>query len=351
MPVTVVVRSGRGEKVVENGRKSAFSITFDAPMIVIGRGEGCDVRLPDPSVSHRHATIRQRGSEYLLIDEGSTNGTFMGTVKLGAHAPRILRHGDLARIGRVWIELRFDAPAPTGQTQLATKELALALVARALEAQGETGGPRIVVVEGPDTGKALALDEPARAYFVGRGHEADLVLEDTDASRRHVQIVRRADQVLVRDMASKNGSSLGGMPLATDRDRAWKIGEQLVIGSDLFSYEHPAVEALGELELLGDEKIRGDDRIPPPDPTAPGTDRNGSSDAAAGAAANAKDGGPGMAEPDGGNAPIAEVPRGEARAPKRKRPGAWSGTDLLVVLLAMGVLGLSVLGLFWLFRG
>jgi pSer/pThr/pTyr-binding forkhead associated (FHA) protein len=349
MPVTVVVRSGRGEKAVETGRAPALSITFDAPMIVIGRGDGCDVRLPDPSVSHRHATIRQRGSEYLLIDEGSTNGTFMGTVKLGAHAPRILRHGDLARVGRVWIELRFDAQAPAGQTQFATKELALALVARALDAQGETGGPRIVVVEGPDEGKTLALDEPAHAYFVGRGHEADLVLEDADASRRHVQIVRRADQVLARDLGSKNGSALGGMPLATDRDRAWKIGEQLVIGCDVFAYEHPAIEALGELERLGDEKIRGDDRIPPPDP-APGTNRAGGSDPGVGPAATANDGSVAMPEPNGGNAPIAEVPRQEARAP-RTRPGAWSGTDLLVVLLAMGVLGLSVIGLFWLFRG
>lgn len=333
--------------MVEDVRAPALSITFDAPMIVIGRGDGCDVRLPDPSVSHRHATIRQRGSEYLLIDEGSTNGTFMGTVKLGAHAPRILRHGDLARVGRVWIELRFDAPTPAGQTQFATKELALALVARALDAQGETGGPRIVVVEGPDKGKTLALDEPAHAYFVGRGHEADMVLEDADASRRHVQIVRRADQVLARDLGSKNGSALGGMPLATDRDRTWKIGEQLVIGCDVFAYEHPAIEALGELERLGDEKIRGDDRIPPPDPVAPGTDR----DAATGTAASANGSSVAMPEPNGGNAPIAEVPRGEARPQKRKRPGVWSGTDLLVVLLAMGVLGLSVIGLFWLFRG
>lgn len=351
MPVTVVVRSGRASKAVENGPPPALSITFDAPMIVIGRGDGCDVRLPDPSVSHRHATIRQRGSEYLLIDEGSTNGTFMGTVKLGAHAPRILRHGDLARVGRVWIELRFDAPATAGQTQLATKELALALVARALDAHGEAGGPRLVVVDGPDKSQALALDEPARAYFVGRGHDADLVLEDADASRRHVQVVRRADQVLIRDLGSKNGSSLGGLPLATDRDRAWKIGEQLVIGRDVFEYEHPAIEALGELERIGDERIRGDERIEPPDPTAPGIERKGDEGHTGGERANVPGGGVAVPEPDGGNAPIAEVPRGQSQAPRRQNPGAWSGTDLLVVLLAMGVLGLSVLGLFWLFRG
>ena len=39
-----------------------LSLAFDTPRLVIGRGDGCDVRLPDPSVSHRHASIRQRGA-------------------------------------------------------------------------------------------------------------------------------------------------------------------------------------------------------------------------------------------------------------------------------------------------
>src|SRR5262249_2835020 len=110
MPVTVVVRSGNAGR--QDHAPDSLSITFDAAVVVSGGGESSEVRLPDPSVSHRHATIRQRGSDYILVDEGSTNGTFMGGVKLGAHAPRILRHKDLARVGRVWLEFRFDAALP-----------------------------------------------------------------------------------------------------------------------------------------------------------------------------------------------------------------------------------------------
>jgi pSer/pThr/pTyr-binding forkhead associated (FHA) protein len=330
MPVTLIVRSGA--KAPEAPGQS-LSVTFDAPMVVVGRGETCDMRLPDPSVSHRHATIRQRGSEYILVDEGSTNGTFMGGVKLGAQAPRILKQGDLARFGRVWLEVRFDTPAPSGQTLLQTKELALALVARALDAQGEKGGPRITVMEGPDLGKALALDEPARAYVLGRGQEADLVLEDTDASRRHVQVVRRADQVLARDLGSKNGAELGGARLAQDRDRIWRAGETLRIGRNVFAYEHPALEALGELERAADEKMRPDEPVAPPEGQSPEPARA-----------------PEVARTDVGGAPIAEVPRG-APPPKTKPTPGWNGTDFIVVLLAVGVLGLSVLGLFWLLKG
>ena len=91
MALTVVVRSG--------DLKSQATITFDAPRIVIGRGDGCEIRLPDPSVSHRHASIRQRGTDYVVVDEGSSNGTFVGPVRLSPHAPRVVRSGDLIRVG------------------------------------------------------------------------------------------------------------------------------------------------------------------------------------------------------------------------------------------------------------
>ena len=63
MALTIVIRSGDGQTPAQ--------ITFDGPRVVIGRGDGCEVRLPDPSVSHRHDSIRQRGTDYGVIDEGS----------------------------------------------------------------------------------------------------------------------------------------------------------------------------------------------------------------------------------------------------------------------------------------
>ena len=59
MPVTVVVKSGATDGA------PPLSLTLDMPVIVLGRGESCDVRLPDPSVSRRHATVRQRGGDRL----------------------------------------------------------------------------------------------------------------------------------------------------------------------------------------------------------------------------------------------------------------------------------------------
>src|SRR5271166_3058934 len=101
MAVTVVVLSGAEPS-------PDLCLTLDAPRLVLGRGDGCDVRLPDPSVSHRHASIRQRGGEHVLLDENSTNGTFMDRVRLPPQTPRVLRSGERVRLGRVWIEIRFE---------------------------------------------------------------------------------------------------------------------------------------------------------------------------------------------------------------------------------------------------
>src|SRR5271156_4060817 len=124
MPISILIRSS-GES------DGTSSLTFDGARIVIGRGPGCDVRLPDPSVSHRHATVRANGASYTLVDEGSTNGTFVGGVRLSPHAPRALRSGDLARVGRVWLQVRMDQTPPTRELASATRDLALELVADA----------------------------------------------------------------------------------------------------------------------------------------------------------------------------------------------------------------------------
>ena len=178
-------------------------ITFDLPRLIIGRGESCDLRLPDPSVSLNHASIRQRGSDYIIVDEASTNGTFVGPVRLAPQAPRVLRSGDRIRVGRIWIEVRLESGAPTAHPQFATKDLALQLVAKSLNAQGEAAIPKLVVSEGQNIGTELILEEQDHRYVLGRSATADLVLLETNASRRHVEVWRQGASVMLRELAIK----------------------------------------------------------------------------------------------------------------------------------------------------
>jgi len=85
--------------------------------ISIGRGEGASVRLPDPTVSLEHATLRKRGQDYLITDEGSTNGTALlsprgeGPVWLPQGSARVVPPGGRLLLGQVELELRMDGTA------------------------------------------------------------------------------------------------------------------------------------------------------------------------------------------------------------------------------------------------
>jgi pSer/pThr/pTyr-binding forkhead associated (FHA) protein len=328
MALTVVVRSG--------DLKSQATITFDAPRIVIGRGEGCEIRLPDPSVSHRHASIRQRGTDYVVIDEGSSNGTFVGPVRLSPQAPRVVRSGDLIRVGRIWLELTVAQVLPTQNPGLITKEIALALVASSLSAEGELSAPRLFVTAGPDAGKELALAEFDRPYALGRAQNAELSLADPDASRRHVEVIRRGTQIFVRDLGSKNGATLSGVRLEAKRDTVWPAHAVLAFGASEFSFEDPVLAALAEIEAGSDEQMQGDDSIDPPTVVIA---------AKVSGKASSIDAQRALASDD---APIAQVPT-RAPEPASKKQG-FRAVDVIIALIALLVIGLSILGLSWLFH-
>ncbi|WP_437589812.1 FHA domain-containing protein [Sorangium sp. So ce1000] len=328
MALTIVVLAPAGAGKADEGE---LSLTLDAPRVILGRAEGCEVRLPDTSVSPRHASIRQRGATYLLLDEGSENGTFLGKTRIALRTAMPLKTGDRIRIGRVWLLLRIEPAVARAAPAAAAKELALELVTRGLAAQGEDPAPRVVVVEGPDSGRSLRLEEPARPYIVGRAKDTDLVLDDPDVSRRHLAITRRGDQFSVQDLGSRSGASLDGVPVP-QFDTIWRPGQVLAISGDRLVFEHPAADALAEIERSPCEPLRPDTVFEPPSleepqaahstPTPPPASVSTSSSLAGSAAA----------------APV----------PRAAEGSGWGFTEALIALLALGVLALSIAGLLWL---
>lgn len=331
MPVTLVVRSG------EDVGAPSRALTFDGTRVVIGRGSGCDVRLPDPSVSQRHATLRAQGSDYALVDEGSGNGTFVGGVRLQPQNPRVLRTGDMIRIGRVWLEVQVGAAPPTPDLALATRELALALVAQAMGQGGADTVPRVRIVEGPDLGAELLLAEEGRVYVIGRGEQCDIALADPDASREHVQLVRRGAQVLVRDVGSRNGAFLGDVRVHDHRDAVWTSQAMLLVGQTVLALEEPVAAALAELEAMEDESMVAGET-----PAAPMSSAELESP-------------PSGALPlsQQGSAPMAPRPSAapEPVVVRSKKHRILNPTDWAIIVTALAVIGVSLAGLYWLLRG
>lgn len=64
---------------------------------VIGRDNGCDLRLSDDTVSRRHAVLTGTDGQWTLSDLGSTNGSRVNGWKLQVPSP--VRPGDVVDLG------------------------------------------------------------------------------------------------------------------------------------------------------------------------------------------------------------------------------------------------------------
>ena len=67
--------------------------------------------------------------------------------------------------------------------------------------------PRLVITKGPDVGQDHAVGTEC---VVGRGADADFVLKDTNASRRHCRVLAEGDGYAIEDLGSRNGTFVDG---------------------------------------------------------------------------------------------------------------------------------------------
>jgi len=89
---------------VVSGANSGQTLSLDNAPIVIGRGADAQIVLDDDYVSTRHARIAVSGDQWFVEDLGSTNGTYIGTVRISQ--PTAISIGTQVRIGKTVLELR-----------------------------------------------------------------------------------------------------------------------------------------------------------------------------------------------------------------------------------------------------
>jgi pSer/pThr/pTyr-binding forkhead associated (FHA) protein len=90
--------------LVVEGSNSGQRAELDAAPILIGRGTDAAIRLDDDYVSTRHARIAASGDQWFVEDLGSTNGTYIGTVRITQ--PTTITLGTQIRIGKTILERR-----------------------------------------------------------------------------------------------------------------------------------------------------------------------------------------------------------------------------------------------------
>lgn len=85
--------------LVRSGKLKGTRLPIRVPIVNIGRADYNDIVLADDSVSTAHAKLQRREGVWILVDLGSTNGTFVDGEKLSGEAP--LAPGATVRFGQV----------------------------------------------------------------------------------------------------------------------------------------------------------------------------------------------------------------------------------------------------------
>ena len=173
--------------------------------VAVGRSGDNDLSLPFPTVSKHHACISADDGGCRVADLGSVNGTFVNGVELAPDEDRLLADGDVVRIGA--FQLRYHAPAPGGAAGdgVATAEV------EARPGQTVVLPPNLpprVVVSTPQWTREFPLAKAA--LTIGRDADNDIVVPLVAVSRRHAVLERRGADVLIRDLGSTNGVTVGG---------------------------------------------------------------------------------------------------------------------------------------------
>jgi sigma-B regulation protein RsbU (phosphoserine phosphatase) len=144
----------------------------------LGRDPGCDVVIPEATVSRRHAEVRWDGQELVVEDLGSSGGTFLNETRV-QHA--VVNPGDILRLG------------PRTEYQVSPDVASTPLEIAAEKTGGEEGVKHLQMLL--DVARALnaatVLEEVVQivlqsAVRLVRADRGCVILIDADGSRRTV---------------------------------------------------------------------------------------------------------------------------------------------------------------------
>jgi pSer/pThr/pTyr-binding forkhead associated (FHA) protein len=83
--------------VVKRGPNAGSRFLLDRATTSAGRHPESDIFLDDVTVSRRHAEFRREGSEFVVVDVGSLNGTYVNREPVDT---AVLANGDEVQIGK-----------------------------------------------------------------------------------------------------------------------------------------------------------------------------------------------------------------------------------------------------------
>src|SRR3989338_5324816 len=81
---------------------------------------------------------------------------------------------------------------------------------------GNVAYPCLEILTGPGEGMILPLK--TGEFIIGRSKENPIRLDDTSVSRAHSRLLLEKDRIVIRDLASRNGTYVNGKKIAENEE-------------------------------------------------------------------------------------------------------------------------------------
>ena len=138
------------------------------------------------------------------------------------------------RKGRFQVESRNitpDTPAETAAPAPAVSDAAAPVLTVVPDPPSAFDHPPAVLTL--SSGQRIELHEGH--YVIGRHLENDIVLNDTNVSRRHAEFVCAAGEVVVKDLGSTNGTKVNGVVI--NGEQLLQHGDVVTLGTSQVTFE------------------------------------------------------------------------------------------------------------------
>jgi pSer/pThr/pTyr-binding forkhead associated (FHA) protein len=216
---TMLIRLEHNGRIVQEIKSEEIS-----GELTIGRSHTCTWPVPkeDTVASSRHACVFLKGRTVWLKDLESTNGTFFQGKKI---EKRKLGLGDKIGIGNCTLCVEAD------------------------KTEGGKAVSELMVLTGKTRGQKKPLNPPS--FIIGSDPSSSLVFLDMLVSRKHAEITIKEDNSCwIRDLGSKNGTSVNGLALRDDKERLLKDGDRVAISHLEMEFHDGAVKRSNKQAML-----------------------------------------------------------------------------------------------------
>ena len=245
MAVRFVVRSRDGQKL-----KEELAFPFEQARIVLGRAASADVRIPSPTVSESHASVQLRGSDWVLMDLGSRNGTKHNGQRVLPERTRKLQDGDLLELGNYVLSFHSGVVMTEPMSAERTAELARRLWREAQSARGvQLDGPQLRVINGARAGERLEIPPAPSRLHIGNHESCQLTLPDTVLSRDTIEVVHDLEGVMIRTVSGDPLIQLSGYRY---KARRLRDKDELRLRTTRLIFEEPAQNEIDALKNAPD---------------------------------------------------------------------------------------------------